>query len=374
MLDDATSPLVKLRDSEAQKLFWRDAMRFFEWWGEEKNRRPVLEKLDAQPRREFESGKTPEHLLKEVRTKWSSHLKHTLPWSEQRAVLHQVLTNPRDLAAVMDSYPWQWYRLPRGIRAAAATDAIVPGFEWLHDLPPEKRAAIAKGRLRVLPKRIRTAVTNGEKKRAQEIHDTFFSYDAEARIADYLQVWRSQDRASHIIFLLRMKVLTIDELDRKTNATGRISMGGIPFDQKRWAIWHVERGGTLKQCGVPETIFRAAQDDDQQFLTHLVRALDRTHKTNQRRLEVNWDDVNKVACFLVDNWCGTWDDRFPPLCLFQNKALATFCALALGKEQKDTVTSADNVRKWVSRLRLKRAKQPKVALEIDNDRINFVRV
>ncbi len=64
----------------------------------------------------------------------------------------------------------------------------------------------------------------------------------------------------------------------------------------------------------------------------------------------------------------------PPLCFFSNDALATFCALALGKKQSDPDTSAPAVRKWVSRLRLKRAACPKIReVKIVGDEIHFLR-
>jgi hypothetical protein len=68
-----------------------------------------------------------------------------------------------------------------------------------------------------------------------------------------------------------------------------------------------------------------------------------------------------VARFIVQHWCG-WDlnSRLPPLCLFENKALADFCALSLGMAPSAKETTDKAVRKWVSRIRLQRAKTPRI--------------
>ena len=179
--------------------------------------------------------------------------------------------------------------------------------------------------------------------------------------------------ARSILIALARRELTLDELDKKANEAGKVSLGRLRLDEKRWVIQNVETAGNLRARGVAHTIFQLARSDDCSFFIRLGRALSKVHKSKVKLPEVNWDCVNELARFLVPNWC-CWPGncRLPPLCLFENKALATFCALALGKEQRDKETSASAVRKWVSRLRLVRAKNPRIqAVRITAGGIRF---
>jgi hypothetical protein len=167
--------------------------------------------------------------------------------------------------------------------------------------------------------------------------------------------------ASTILIALARRELALDELDKKTNEAGTMSFGRLRLDEKRWLIQYVKTSGNLQGLGVAHTIFQIARDDDWAFFIELGQVLRKVHKSKVKQPEVRWDCVNELARFLVPNWC-CWpvNCRLPPLCLFENGALARFCALALGKEQRDKETSANAVRKWVSRLRLVRAKEPKI--------------
>jgi hypothetical protein len=123
-------------------------------------------------------------------------------------------------------------------------------------------------------------------------------------------------------------------------------------------------------------ISHLAKNDDTEFFIELGHVLKHARRSSMEVPEVEWESVNILARFLVENWCGwTEDDSLPPLCLFENKALAKLCALAVGKPPSSREISDKALRKWVSRLALVRAKSPRIGdVRVTAKGILFVKV
>jgi hypothetical protein len=226
---------------------------------------------------------------------------------------------------------------------------------------------------------------------------------SEKEIQDYCEVQRSFDRARTILIALATHEVSIDELDRRKNETSGITYdwdNGFRMSVKKSALARIAATGSTSESGFAMSAGIITKAD-----------VKRAKKRKPHPL-FEPERVSIVARFLIDNWrghtvCyGMWLDYFetkdqklsnmvgvatassgdyvckkspsfffmPPLCFFSNDALATFCALTLGKKQSDPDTSAPAVRKWVSRLRLKRAACPKIReVKIVGDEIHFLR-
>ncbi len=202
-----------------------------------------------------------------------------------------------------------------------------------------------------------------------------------------------------LICLLREEV-SIDDLDKGRNEAGEISVGEVRLDERKYALRIAKVSGTVDDWIVHFAITQANNKHDTAFFIELGRALAR----KQRPPEIDYERIGIVPRFLVDYWCGehgqygmwlnqlaeanagdwrgnnvfVWKQApngllMPPLCFFASSALATYCALELGKKQSDKDTSATAVRKWVSRLRLKTAGTPKIReVKVAADGICFV--
>jgi hypothetical protein len=190
-------------------------------------------------------------------------------------------------------------------------------------------------------------------------------------------------------------------LDKKRNEKGQILQRGFRMDEKKVALRSVETSGSLKNYSVGLAMATARQEPDLKFFNKLITAA----KSTKRPPVIDYERISIVARFLIDNWCGATGEHDmwikalknekvgdwcgnegafvwkkyhpvffpPPLCFFENCALARFSALALGKKQSDQDTSGPAVRKWISRLQLERANEPKIRqVEATADGIYFV--
>jgi hypothetical protein len=208
------------------------------------------------------------------------------------------------------------------------------------------------------------------------------------QIREYCKIRRSHDMGeSRLIHLLR-KELSLAELDSKANEQGQLSSGGVKMNEKRFALRIAKVTGTIWDPIVRFGIEQANKESDNHFFKELGRALE----LKKRPAEIDYQCISIVARFLIDLWCGEkgiygmWMKMFetrdtgvvasgedcyrcsrppafyfhPPLCFFSSGALATYCAMALGKEQSDRDTSVTATKKWVSRLGLQRASAPRI--------------
>lgn len=315
-----------------------DAVRFFEWCRFSLNH--YVEKLDAASKKEFESGMLPANLCKIVRTAWSENLKSHLPWNEHFAVIRKVLTNPADYDA------------------------------WMN---------CSMHLLQSLPKRIRTAVANGEKKRAKEIHDAFFAKDGETRLAEYLRVAQSRERA-------RNKQI-IQALGWKCKEGGGARLGNTEIDfEQRLLTEAAATGSAMKVRGIflfienlwktdKTVIVKTAQGLEHRlipnpdksearlnrFLIKLGRALSSTQK---RRQLPDWlHGVDQTERFIVEGWCEniTVDgETWPMLCFFTTPALVKFLRLCNVKDCKLARKDARTIERAIQRLGLVRIPRGRV--------------
>jgi hypothetical protein len=334
MNDLTESNLAKFRFHSRQEFFWSDTALFFEWCGS--RLKACVESLDGAQHAELASGKIPEKAISRARAEISETLTTQLPLCERVEVVQKTLTGV-DLS--------RWMNTP-----IASLDR--------------------------LPKRIRDAVADAEETRRGELHARFFGHIGDAEMADYIRVWRSQDFAHCILIALARREITFDELDQKANEAGTVSFGGLRLNDKRYVLRHVETTGGLRGRAIAEMIFRLAQRADSDFFIALGKALEKRARDKNVEPEVEWCKVNVLAQLLAGAWCSSpANTKRPPLCLFETKALATFCALALGRKKSDPTTSDKAVRKWISRLRLRRAEKPKVReVKVTGDEVLFVGV
>lgn len=303
-----------------QKRFWSHVAIFFDWCHQRLDK--SVAQLRPQEKKQFNNADVSETLLNIANSEISKSLISQLSWVEHFHAVRRGLTNSDDYDAYMQCRLDQQHTLPI---------------------------------------RIRNAVENAEKLRREQIHTAFFANVDFSIMTNYCRAWKSQNHAHLILISLACRELTLDELDNKTNETGWVSLGSLPLNERRWALRQVKVYGYLNSRGVPETLARLANADDRKFFIELGQVLKKINATGRREAEVQWDQVNDVAQFLVSNWCEwpvTWD--LPPLCLFENKALSNFCSIAMGKKLSDAEISERAIRKWVSRLRLCRTKTPKV--------------
>lgn len=289
---------------EKQNSYRADAARFFEW--SKFNLNHYLKKLDETDKKDFESGKIPKNVFDTARTAWSDNLKSHLPLNEHFAVIRKVLTNPCDYDAMMNCS--------------------------MHLLPK-------------LPKRIRTAVANGEKKRAWEIHAAFFANDGETRLAEYLRVWQSQEVA--------MSKLTIQALGYKCKEGGGASFGNTEIDFEQMMLNGVEATGSAMKVRGLQLFLRSLWETDKTVIVKTAGGLERRVIPNPDRSETrlncfliklgqkladntkrrelpDWASMNQTLRFIVHGWCEniTVDaEHWPQLCFLTTPALAKFLTL-----------------------------------------------
>lgn len=208
-----------------------------------------------------------------------------------------------------------------------------------------------------LPKRIRVAVINAERKRAKEIHDEFFASGGNARIKQLLKVVQSQ-RIAH-------SKLMIQALGYKRKEGGGASIGETPIDLEHMLLTEAEATGSAMKVGhllpyikslweADKTILvkkpgskavktladwegsferRVIPNPDQseerlnRFLIKLGRAL--ADKSKRRDLP-DWIHLNQTIRFVVEGWCQRIEvdgEPWPMLCLLSTPALAKFLTL-----------------------------------------------
>jgi hypothetical protein len=205
-------------------------------------------------------------------------------------------------------------------------------------------------------------------------------------IKDYCNVRKSEDLARTILIGLIRQEFSIDDLAKKRNEQGTVTMGSLRVDEKKQALRIVKTTGSVKNRTVSYAIDQAKQQGDVKFFVELGHALN----LKQRPPEYDPQRISIVARFLVENWCrdnwfvghvnvdysawlgilspdrkrdlGGWGKPnsfffMPPLCFFDEERLAGFSEIVLGKGTDITTKS---ITKWVSRLKLVRASHPKI--------------
>jgi len=264
-------------------------------------------------------------------------------------------------------------------------------WEGIEQLQNAQQETFLHGKM---PKELRGKLAElvKEAEYVQEIIRTIESNPNEIR--DYCKIRQSLGKATTILLSLGMREVSINELDRGENETG-ITYDyptGLQVSVKKTELariaatgaegnWDslIKPGGMYARAGITEADIKIA-------------------RRRKRRPLFDANRIGVVGRFLVDNWCGQnvvygqWKNVFfetadkelsekvgvvrdgdnyacqkspsffftPPLCFFENGALAMFCATALGKKQTDPETSAPAIRKWISRLGLRHANSPKI--------------
>ena len=310
--------LLKLSAKEKQNCFRADAARFFEWCRFNLNH--YVEKLDATDKEAFESGKVTKNILDVVQAAWSDDLKTYLPWSEHFAAIRKALPNPSDYDL--------WMNCPMG-------------------------------RIKNLPKRIQTAVANGEKRRATEIHRNFFANEGEQRLPEYLGVWQSQIQA--------MNKLMIEASGYKCKKGGGASIGSTEIDFEQMMLSEAEAtGSAMKVTGLPGFL-RSLWETDKTVIvkttegiehrvipnpdrsetrlnSFLIKLGQKLADTKRRRELPDWMHMDQTLRFIVHGWCENIivdGEHWPQLCFLTTPALAkflTFCNPQRWKANQDPRT------------------------------------
>ena len=295
-------------------------MRFFDWC--RFNLHHYLEKLDAADKKEFESGKISKDLLDVVQAAWSDNLKNHSSWHEHFTVIRNVLTNPRDYDL--------WMNCPMG-------------------------------QTKNLPKRIQIAVANGEAKRANEIHDTFFANEGVARLAIYLRVWQSQNQA--------MDKIILKALGRTYKAGGDSSFGKIRYDAEQMFLTEAEAAGTAMIRGLLPFVVSLWEADSphqsearlNRFLINLGRKL--ASKKNHRKLPDWLNGVDQTERFIVLGWCENIivdNEPWPMLCCLTSPALKKFLRLCNVTHCKLGGNSTRTIERSIQRLGLVRLPRSRI--------------
>jgi hypothetical protein len=294
-----------------------------------------VEKLDAADKKGFESGIMPKKLLTAVRAAWSSELKTHLPIVEQVAVIREVLPNPRDYDTLMNC-PW--------------------------------------GQLETVPKRIHTVVAKALKKRACQIHTAFFDNEGEARLADYLRVWRSQERALSKLINQATGMKADEEgnldpeqyyLDMVAAKGTAASIGGLRYFLGGVMPVILKKGAGLVYDETLEPGIVLLPDKDglwasetrlNSFLKKLGRALESTKKRGAPLWEPDWlHNVDQTLRYIVYGWREsiTVDgERWPPLCFLTTPALVQFLRKCNVTHCKLAKKDARTIEKEIQRLGL----------------------
>ena len=198
------------------------------------------------------------------------------------------------------------------------------------------------------------------------------------QVSDLSRVRHSRQLARWILACLARRQVSIDELDSGANEASEMRVGPLQVGVKKYALAHIGATGNTADRVVAYALKRGIITDDD---------VCRAKRKRKRHPAYEPERIGTVARFLVDYWCGEEGVYgqarslgiffMPPLCFFSNGALATFCALALGKKQSDPDTSETAVRKLVSRLQLERPQQssaPKIRdVKLHGDEILFCR-
>jgi hypothetical protein len=233
--------------------------------------------------------------------------------------------------------------------------------------------------LQSLPKRIRVAVTNGERRRGKEIHDAFFSNGGETRLAVYLRVWHSQRQA--------LNKLIIKPWGYRCKAAGGASVGAMEIDVERMILSEAEAtGSALKATGLPRFL-RSLWETDKtlivktaagferrvipnpdrsearlnRFLIKLGQALARTKK---RRALPDWlHGVDQTERFIVHGWCESItvdNERWPPLCFLTTPTLTRFLRMCKVTHCKLGGKDSRTIERAIQRLGLVRIPQGRI--------------
>lgn len=220
-------------------------------------------------------------------------------------------------------------------------------------------------------------------------------------IRDYCKVRQSLGKATTILLSLGMREVSVNELDRAENEIGTTYdyETGFQVTVKKTELSRIAATGTEGNWDYLIKLGIISESD-------IKKA-----RRRKRRPLFDASSIGVVGRFLVENWCGPkgiygqWKNVFfetvdrklsekvgvvrdgdsyvckkspaffftPPLCFFENGALAVFCAAVLGKNQFDAETSTLAIRKWISRLGLKRAISPKIVeAKITGNKIYFL--
>jgi hypothetical protein len=317
-----------------------DAFHFFEWC--RFNLHNILEKLDAADKRAFESGKIPQTVFDAVRSAWAENLKSHLSSHEHLQVVKNVLPDSKDY----DS----WMNCPMS-------------------------------ELDKLPKRIQTAVANGDKKRAKEIHDSFFSDDGETRLNDYLRVWQSRVQARHklIMQVTNTKLDDKGHLDAEQYFLDLVTSRGTAFlGSLRYFLGGVE-GITLKnkhditydETLMPNVVLLpkksglwASEERLNTFLKKLGRVLTSKKKHGKSLHEPDWlHGVDQTIRFVTEGWCENIvvdEERWPMLCFLTTSCLVKFLRLCKVKHCKLGTKDARTIEREIQRLGLVRIPKGRV--------------
>jgi hypothetical protein len=171
------------------------------------------------------------------------------------------------------------------------------------------------------------------------------------RILEYCEIWRSVRCAG-----TRLMIRACGERESRKGKVSEVYVGPIALDERQFVVRHAGTAKAVNILGLPGLIHEAAKRNDVRLFIRLGRAL----QSSKTEAEVDWDRVDQVPRFLVDNWCEGqhYNSRWPALCFFSDQALADFCNAAFGR--KDGNPSCASIRQWRNRLGLKQARSPKV--------------
>jgi hypothetical protein len=230
------------------------------------------------------------------------------------------------------------------------------------------------GQLQNLPKRIQTAIANGEKRRAKEIHDAFFANEGESRLAVYLRVWQSQKSAMHKLIIqatggklnengnLDAEQFYLDMVAAKGTAASigalRYFLGGVmPVSLNHG------RGIVYDETLMPDVVLLpdhdglwASETRLNRFLKNLGRALSSKKKRGADLYAPDWlHSVDQTERFIVQGWCESIiveKERWPPLCFLTTSALVRFLRLCNVKFCKLARKDARTIERAIQRLGL----------------------
>jgi hypothetical protein len=200
---------------------------------------------------------------------------------------------------------------------------------------------------------------------------------------DYAPVRASVDKARSLVTHLMRREMAQDDLARfkKPSKHNDATL-------REWmALQDVKATGSAKDRLVGYEIEQARQRGDGKFFIKIGRAL----SLKKRPPVIDYERVQLVARFLVDNWCNPpgqasyamWlrllkTDEFsadngaplfdkskpfyflPPLAFLSENVRARFCADYLGRDRNDADMKPHAITQWVTKLGLKAASRPRI--------------
>lgn len=173
-----------------------------------------------------------------------------------------------------------------------------------------------------------------------------------AQVVEYCRVRHSRSKAcDHLIIQAR------DERLCPKGTYSKVGSGGAKLVEEKFILNAAAKSKSVRRhYFMTQFIFEAAKQNNVRFFIRLGKVLQSSKKVP----DVDWTRCDKVACFLVENWCEwrAYDRRFPALCFFSDQALADFCSALFGRKSGNP--SVDSIRQWRRRLGLKQAGRPKV--------------